>query len=82
MPNLQWVPTKETMANTILLAVNGREQEIDAGLTLMELLALLEVNQNHVAVEVNEHLVPRESHEDCVLSAGDAIEIVTFVGGG
>jgi sulfur carrier protein len=35
-----------------------------------------------VAVERNREVVPRALHESTVLSPGDRLEVVTFVGGG
>jgi sulfur carrier protein len=35
-----------------------------------------------LAVEVNEEVVPRARLADCMLKAGDRLEIVTLVGGG
>ena len=46
---------------------------------LIEHLAL---TNGPVAVEVNRAIVPRAKHESHVVSEGDTIEIVHFVGGG
>jgi sulfur carrier protein len=36
----------------------------------------------HVAVEVNEEVVPRARHATIQLREGDRVELVTLVGGG
>ena len=46
------------------------------------LLAELGLGAQRVAVEVNGDVVPRETHAARTLSAGDTVEVVTFVGGG
>jgi sulfur carrier protein len=74
------LPKKETAALQIKL--NGEPRTIDANLTLAELLEQLQVKRQHVAVEVNAELVPREEHSRRLLAEGDTLEIVTLVGGG
>ena len=64
------------------LIVNGEVHEVDEGLTVTGLLSLLGPRGVQVAVEVNEAVVRRAQHAGYVLSPGDRVEIVTFVGGG
>ena len=66
----------------IALRINGEDKQVETGATLQRLLATLGVNRQHVAVEVNSELVPRENHGEWILREGDEIEIVTLVGGG
>ena len=61
---------------------NGREREVPDGCSVAELLETLRLNDKPVAVEVNLDLVPRESHGHRALQEGDAVEVVTLVGGG
>lgn len=62
--------------------LNGEPREIPDGLTVAGLLAHLGVRAPRVAVEVNEAVVTKERYEACEIRAGDAVEIVAFVGGG
>jgi len=62
--------------------LNGEPREIPDGLTVAGLLAHLGVKAPRVAVEVNEAVVTKERYEACEIRAGDAVEIVAFVGGG
>lgn len=64
------------------VVVNGRPQDLAAGMTLSALLAELKVPSKGVAVEVNEQIVPRASQESWQLKSGDRVEVVSFVGGG
>lgn len=64
------------------LRINGEEIEIPDGLTIQELLRHLKLFSGPVAVEQNQEVVPRDKHESTLLSEGDAVEIVHFVGGG
>jgi sulfur carrier protein len=71
-----------TGATTMRVRINGTEREVETGCTLTDLLEQLDTAPQRVAVEVNRELVTRKRFDDTVLSEGDTIEIVTFVGGG
>ena len=64
------------------LTVNGEPREVPPTATVADLLLLLDVRAPRVAVEVNRSIVPRAGHAAHRLAEGDAVEIVTFVGGG
>ena len=66
----------------ISLTVNGEPRRIAAGATIAALVAGLKLNPQKVAVERNAEIVPRSTLGDVVLSDGDVLEIVHFVGGG
>lgn len=70
------------LTDPVKIIINGREQEIDDQLSVGSLLEQLQLRRPSVAVEVNEQLVPRESHDGWTLQPGDRLEIVTLVGGG
>jgi len=64
------------------LLINGQPRDVPEGLTVTGLLELLAVKAPRVAVEVNQSVVKRADHPTTPLKPGDAVEIVTFVGGG
>lgn len=64
------------------LTVNGEPYELPEPATVTALLDRLGIAAARVAVEVNEDVVPRGTYDTRVLSAGDRVEIVQFVGGG
>jgi sulfur carrier protein len=64
------------------ITVNDSPRLIDAGITLADLITLLELDGKRFAVEVNEDVVPRSRYPDLVLDGGDRIEIVQAIGGG
>jgi len=66
----------------VLLTVNGERREFESPLTVKEMLSRLGIEPGRVAVEVNRSIVRRAEFSDARLSAGDAVEIVSFVGGG
>jgi thiamine biosynthesis protein ThiS len=63
------------------VTVNGEAREMAEGTTVTALLAQLKLLPRSVAVELNRRLLRSEKY-DTALKTGDAIEIVTFVGGG
>ncbi len=64
------------------IILNGQPHQVDAVITVAELIDGLEIPPRGYAVEVNGTLVPRKSHDDYRLAANDRLEIVTLVGGG
>jgi len=66
----------------MMLTVNGTQEQIEQAATIGDLLRRYELIPVRVAVEVNQELVPRGAFDDTPLHDGDAVEIVTFVGGG
>jgi thiazole synthase len=66
----------------VIITLNGQRRDLPAALTVAELLRLLEVRPEHVAVEVNRDLVTRARHGETRISEGDVLEVVTLVGGG
>lgn len=64
------------------LTVNGKPMQCKESLTITELLAEAGYKEVYVAVEVNEEIIPREKYVSHSLTAGDVVEIVTFMGGG
>ena len=64
------------------ISVNGEMKAFDAPLSVADLLDLLGLPQQKIAVEHNLEIVPKSAYETHMLAAGDRIEIVHFIGGG
>jgi sulfur carrier protein len=62
--------------------VNGQTRDLPDAMSLSQLLDYLHVKRDGTAVELNRLIVPKARHDGTLLSDGDAVEIVTFVGGG
>lgn len=67
---------------TIAVTINGEEKQLDGPMSVAALLQSLNLAAPKVAVEHNLDIVPRAAYGDTVLSDGDRIEIVHFIGGG
>jgi sulfur carrier protein len=66
----------------ISVVVNGAPQRLDAGTTVADLLARMDVAGKRVAVERNGEIVPKSRHGETRLADGDRLEVVIAVGGG
>src|SRR5439155_26229141 len=64
------------------LTINSEAKTFAGPLTVATLLAKLGRDPAKLAVEVNLAVVPRAEQERLQLNDGDAVEIVTLVGGG
>jgi sulfur carrier protein len=62
--------------------LNGEPRDVPDGVTVAQLLELLEVRMKGVAVERNLDVIPRVEHATTCLADGDRVEVVTLVGGG
>ena len=66
----------------MLLKVNGDSVEIDDGSNMGELLDILEIPKNKVAVELNGVVIPNSELLGKALKDQDILEIVRAIGGG
>jgi sulfur carrier protein len=64
------------------ITLNGEPFEIDQPLSVVALLERLEIDSRRVAVEHNLAIVKRHRFPEVMVSDGDQVEIVNFVGGG
>jgi len=64
------------------VVVNGSPKTVRPGVTLLELLAELALDPRTVVVEHNRRIVRPPALGETPVAAGDAIELVHFVGGG
>jgi sulfur carrier protein len=73
------------MYMALSLILNGQQREFAAltsGTALSGLIAELQLKGDRIAVELNGELVERARWPEVLLSAGDRLEVVHFVGGG
>lgn len=68
--------------DTFTVTLNGQPHVVAASASVAELLHQIGLDARKVAVERNEEIVPRSTYAQTLLAAGDAIEIVHFIGGG
>lgn len=66
----------------IQITVNGEDVAIECEMSVEQLLDTVDVPPNYLAVELNADVVPRENYAQTLVREGDAVEVVTLVGGG
>ena len=64
------------------ITLNGEPYELDRPMSVVELLATLDIDSRRVAVEHNLSIIRRHTFSDIIVGDGDRIEVVNFVGGG
>lgn len=64
------------------ISVNGKQQIVEEGTTVRELLNRMRVDSRKVAVEVNLEIVAKSAYDRTQLEEEDEVEIVHFIGGG
>ena len=64
------------------ILVNGESRTVGEGLTLQELVREMGFLEKPVVCEVNLAIISRKDWAGTVLSPGDTVEVIGFVGGG
>ena len=71
-----------TLETSVQIILNGERFELDHPVSIIALLARLEVDPRRVAVEHNLTILKRHRFPEVIVGDGDRVEIVNFVGGG
>jgi len=66
----------------VTIRFNGEAHSLPQGSTVADCLAMFDLDGKPVAVELNREVLPRELRDAHVLSDGDALEVVSLIGGG
>ena len=64
-----------------MVKINGQDCD-KAGISVAEYLAAENYYVNHIVVEYNFTIIPKEQYGQTILKDGDEVEIVSFMGGG
>ena len=65
------------------IQVNGNEQELEASISLIELIKKNDVAQPEmVSVQINGEFVDREEYNSTLIKDGDEVDFLYFMGGG
>ena len=71
-----------TETKPLRILVNGEPRNVEKDLSLSQLVAILGLKAEQIAIELNHTVVRRAAWPETELNADDKIEIVHFVGGG
>ena len=65
------------------ITLNGKNVNLQEGIhTVEQLLFHYHLENRIVVVEINREIVMKENYKTMILSHGDVVEIIHFVGGG
>lgn len=64
------------------ITINGSEQKLNGTKSLNEIIHQFSKDNRRVIAELNGEIVKSPRWEDIILKDGDALELVSFVGGG
>ena len=67
---------------SLSIRINGEHRRVPGGTSIAEMVNLLGLDPQRVAVERNLEIVPRSTLAEVCVEDGDDYEIVHFVGGG
>lgn len=66
----------------IKITLNGKENQIQAGMTVSDLLLKWKMRPELVTVEINETILQKLDYDNTPIRAGDRVEFVFYMGGG
>ncbi len=72
----------DPIGEEIVIVCNGEQRLIASGLSVAALISVLGLDQDMMAVELDGRVVPRSDYENTILTAGNHLELLRFVGGG
>ena len=64
-----------------MVKINGEYLDV-SGKSIFDYLTSAGYDTKRVAVELNGDIVPKAKYSETILKCGDAVEVVSFVGGG
>lgn len=65
-----------------MVRINGKDAPDAVSLSVLEYLKQSSYKLQHVVVELNEEILPKEAYDKTILNDGDVLEILSFMGGG
>ena len=67
---------------TIKIMCNGETKELAPDTTLVSLIRNMDLNPDTVVAECDGKIIKRDEYDTMVLSEGNILELIRFVGGG
>ena len=64
------------------VTINGQARELPEGATAGQVVSILGLQGQRLAMEVNQEILPRSEFDHHTLVEGDVVEIVRAIGGG
>ncbi len=64
------------------ITCNGETKEINPDTTLVSFIRDMDLNPDTVVAECDGSIIKRDEYDTLILSAGNVLELIRFVGGG
>lgn len=66
----------------MFILLNGKQKEVPDNISVKELVELLKLNEELIAVEVDGNIIRKSEYKNYLLKEGNEVEILTLIGGG
>lgn len=66
----------------MIIKINGKSETVSGESNLRELVLSKGLVPDHIVVEHNYNIIPKDGWDGVALKENDSIEIISFVGGG
>ena len=66
----------------MIIKINGKDTMVDGFTNLTDVITNKRLVPDHIVIEYNFRIIPKEEWADIKLKENDNIEIISFVGGG
>ena len=66
----------------MLITVNGEEKNVEEGVSLLEIIALLNIEDKVMAAAINMEIIKKDQWNIYQPQNNDKLELLQFVGGG
>ncbi|MDH5229042.1 MAG: sulfur carrier protein ThiS [Gammaproteobacteria bacterium] len=67
---------------TIEIRLNGETIQLPQNCTAQQLVDMLDLSEQRIAMEVNQEILPRSLYAQHQFSGGEVVEVVRAIGGG
>lgn len=64
------------------ITCNGETKEISSNTTLVSFITDMNLNPDTVVAECDDRIIKRDEYDTLILSDGNVLELIRFVGGG
>ena len=64
------------------VTLNGEQKSIEENITVLQLLESMNLEAKTIIVEKNEVILERDNYASELLTEGDSLELIRFMGGG
>ncbi len=64
------------------IIVNGKQQDIDNNLSVLDFINSIKLNPAKIIIEMNRQIVTKTDYESVMLKENDSLEILSLVSGG